>query len=286
MADNQSQGNTNIFLSQADTMLKKQKYAPAVKYYEEYFKKTYKPGDEITKKLALTFLNYGIALVKKAQEEGKPNKYNEEDLETAVENILTARSTLMNLPENEQEEFNLIETYEYLGQISLMNNQFKKAAGEFREGLKIINKSDKYSWRIKTSLLFFLATSLENSERPSEAIIVIDQALQVLNEVQTTDELVINDINMFKNDISEKKNQLLEDIKEQELNKDELKHEEEDLEEEEIEEEEIEEEEDIVEQEEIDIKNDNNQKVPPTSPNLNNNKINNLPPPINKSSIK
>ena len=248
-------------LEQAKKLLQAKKYSPACEWFEKYFNRVYKEGTEITPDFATSLLHYAEALINKAEEDGKPGKYNEDDLETATEYLLTARETYQNADKSLYSIGNLVDTHIFLGRICIMNNQFKRAQNEFTKAVQILKEDSRSTWRLLVSTMIYLGSSYELRERPKEGLKVFQEVLTILedtfNKEETTEEDK-KDIPAFKEDIQNRIKQLEDDIKEQEANKEDLKEEEEEEEEEEDNNEEEEEEDNNDEEdgEEEDAKNE------------------------------
>lgn len=230
---------------QAEKFLKTREYAKACDWFEKYFQRIYKEGTEITPELAKGLLKYAEALISKADQEGKPGHYDEDDLETATEYILTARETFQNAQEGTFTNDDLSDTHTLLGRVCTMNNQFKRAANEFKQAVEISKKSEKpNAWRMITSNMVFLGGAYELLEKPKQGLEVFQEILKIINEqYDKEDEEGKKDIDGIKETVQERIKNLEEDVKEQEANKEDLKEEDNDDDEEEEEDDEEEEEE-------------------------------------------
>ena len=226
----------NAIISQAESAYKDKDWKKACKHYDSYFTKAYKekknpedPDKEITLEDALRLCHYAESLFEQMKSESTNSKFDQDDIETVVEYLLSARNTFSK--HSDESTFPLdkyIDTYDLLGQISLYINQFKRAQKQFDKGFqKAIEKG--CSWRIRLSLLVNKATALEMQEKPRQAIKTIEDGLKIIEEevAKKPDEDQLALMNEFKESLQNKITELQGDIKEQDENKDTLKENEE-----------------------------------------------------------
>jgi hypothetical protein len=240
-------------LNQAEAAYRAKDWKKASNSFETYFKKAYPGSDpEIAVEDAKRLLHYGVSVFHKAQSEGVHNQYDAEELETAVACLLNVRELWrssrsagpLTLEDN-------ADTYEVLGQIALLNNQFLRAAGDFRDGYKFACENGLH-WRIRLSFLFNVVIALESREKPLQAINAINDCIRLADEELAKapapeDARILDE---FKRNFAVKLVQLNEDAKEQAENPELRKadRDRDDAEEEEEEEEEAAEEEEQVNQ--------------------------------------
>ena len=232
-------------LQQAQKFLKEREYTKSCDWFDKYFKRVYKEGTPITVEIARSLLSYADALISKNEKDGKPGKYDDEDLESAAEYVLTARETFQNAAEGTYTIEELADTHTMLGRVCTMNNQFKRAVQEFQKAVETSKKSTKdNAWRIVASNMVLLGGGYEYIEKPKKGLEVFQEVLKIINEqYEKENEEGKKDIDGFKETVLERIKDLEGDVKEQEANKEDLKEEDNDEEEEEEEEEGEEEEE-------------------------------------------
>lgn len=230
------------FLKQAESSYKNKNWKLACQYYDNYFNKTYPdPNAEMKIEDINILVRYAISLYEKMMADGAATKkYDQEDIETIASYMITAQKRYATADPKDYPFERRIDTYDILGQVALLNNQYKNAALVFTEGYDIAEANPDVNWRIKLSLLFSISISYEMQEKPLKAIEYVNKGLELIaNQFNNSpSEAEAELLESFKNDFNSKLNFLQEDAKEQADNKDILKSEEESDEEVNIEEEE------------------------------------------------
>ena len=167
-----------LFREQANTNYSKKDWARACQFYDKYFSTAYPQDDEEEKDFSLDdcklFLNYADALINLCREnKGKSDEVHD-DLESAATYLLSARAKFETIPEGERPWEQLVDTYELLGHISLMNGSYKAALDEFSKGYSIA-KEQHLSWNQVLSLLF-------NQVIAREVLILVFSHFEVLEK--------------------------------------------------------------------------------------------------------
>ncbi|KAH0789386.1 hypothetical protein GPJ56_006663 [Histomonas meleagridis] len=239
----------DAFLEQAERAYRNKNWKSACQFYDSFFTRAYpEENPDMTLEHINILVRYATALFEKVQADSANSsnkKYDQSELETIVSYMITAQKKYETAEPGTFPFERLLDTYDILGQVALINNQFKRAAQVFRKGYEKANENPETPWRIKLSLLFYEAIALESQEIPKKAIDVVNEGLALIaqQEEKTTSQEELDLMKSFKDDLNTKLTQLQEDAKEQEENKDILTTEEEDENEGEGEEEEEEEEE-------------------------------------------
>jgi hypothetical protein len=250
--------------NQAESAYQAKDWKKASNNFETYFKKAYPTEDpEINVEDAKRLLHYGVSVFHKAQLEGVNNQYGAEELETAVACLLNVqdlwRQSQASGPLTLEDS---ADTYEVLGQIALLNNQFQQAASQFRKGYRFACEHQLH-WRVRLSFLFNVVIALESREQPMRAIEATNDCIRLADEelAKGPSRDDTQSLEEFRRSFTRKLAQLSEDAKEQAENPDLQKAgEEEDTEEEEEEEEE----EEVAEEEEREAESEKKDGAPGT----------------------
>lgn len=253
-------------LTQADRAFKSKNWEQACKFYDSYFTKAYPDQDNAQMSIpdSVHLINYGQCLLEKLQpkpEQGQ-NKYDKEEIEYVTEYLLTARQRLLDAEPGTYPVEKLIDTYEYLGRIGLINNQFKRAADEFRNGYTRASNDPAINFRIRLSFLFYQLIALESMEKPLDGIEIANLGIELITQElakATGDD--VTTLNEIKTNFETKKHELEQDAQEQAANKDVLKPEEEEEEEDDDDEEEEEDAKDLI----VEEGEENPEDKPPAS---------------------
>ena len=214
----------DAFLAQAERAYHNKNWKSACQFYDSFFTRAYPdPNPDMTLEHINILVRYATALFEKVQaESATTKKYDQEELETIVSYMITAQKKYEAAQPGEYPFERRLDTYDILGQVALINNQFKRAAHVFREGFQVANGNPDTPWRIKLSLLFYEAIALESQELPKKAIEVVNQGLSLIaeQEAKTTSQEELDLLKNFRDDLNTKLSQLQEDAKEQDENKD------------------------------------------------------------------
>lgn len=245
MAEASTDNIAKMMLQQAEKFWKNQQDDRACVWYEKYFQRVFPKANEesteiteITPTMATHLLHYAESLLNKPVDAQTDKAIREDDLETAAEYCVTARETYVNAKPEEYEFKNLINTYIFLGRISLLFNKFKQAVNEFTKALTLCEGKD-LTWRYVTEIRLWLGNAYENCERPKKGIAALQPGIDMMVGLieKETDPEKKNELAQHKADLEEVLDRLKEDLKEQEndpeLQKEIAKQEEEEEEEEE-----------------------------------------------------
>lgn len=218
------------FLKQAESCYKNRNWKLACQYYDNYFNKIYPDSNTEMKIEDINILvRYAISLYEKLQAEGAATKkYDQEDIEAIASYMITAQKRYATADPKDYPFERRIDTYDILGQVALINNQFKNAAQVFTEGYEIAEANPEASWRLKLSLLYSISIAYEMQEKPLRAIEAVNKGLELITqqEKNSPSEEEADLLKSFREDFNTKLSNLQEDAKEQEENKDILKEDE------------------------------------------------------------
>jgi hypothetical protein len=241
---------TTALATQAEAAFTHKNWKKACLHYDQYFSRVYtQPNSELSDRDLILLLHYARSLFRTAEIDTPTGKkaYDQDAIETVTEYALTVLTRFESAPAGTFSPTDRIDTYELLGQVALLNNQWGQAEEEFRKGYDFACAAG-LPWNDRLSLLWSVAIALENAEKPQEAIAVVNDCVALadaeLGKVVSPEDA--DRLQEFRHEFQEKLTELADDAREQEANKDVLKKEEKETEEEEEDAEE-EEEEDVAE---------------------------------------
>lgn len=210
----------------AEIAYNQKEWAKACNSFDLYFKKTYPDQSKpFSIEDGVKLYQYANSLYNKIFAEKKTD-YDQDDIDTIVEYVLSAQKTYNE--SSEKEKFPIptyFDTFVLLGNIALEMKNYKQAETNFTSAYDVAIKNN-CSWRDRLSSQFLRSIALEYQEKPKDAIELIENGLAIIEEelAKNPEEEIQKELLGFKNDLESKKSELEEDLTEQKQNPDILKN--------------------------------------------------------------